>query len=169
MRTFLIILSLLVLFPTAASAKYFEPFEAENNIALAPGDILIDTAKHRLYFGYDTEMLIVYPVAVGRESESWRGTAYIGRVAEDPVWYPTVSQRARRKLPRMVPAGPANPLGAFALYLYRDGRDTLFRIHGTNVPSSIGKSVTDGCIRMRNEHIEDLYSMIDAGARVTVR
>lgn len=136
---------------------------------LAAGDIVIDVKAHRLYFGYDDDMLIVYPVAVGRQGASWKGTAYVGRTAEDPVWYPTTSQRARRTLPRMVPAGPSNPLGTFALYLYRNGRDTLFRIHGTNAPASIGKSVTDGCIRMRNEHIEDLFSMVEVGARVTVR
>jgi len=147
---------------------YFEPFEQENTLGIPAGDIVVDTGKKQLFFAYDDELLLIYPIAVGREGKAWRGSATIERAVEGPKWYPTAEQKSRRKLPDMVPAGPKNPLGEFAFYLLQNGRDTLIRIHGTNVPSSIGRAVSDGCIRMRNEHIAELYGLIEVGASVRV-
>ena len=90
-------------------------------------------------------------------------------MVDGPSWYPTPDQKKKRKLPDVVGPGPNNPLGEYALYLYQDGRDTLIRIHGTNNPSSIGKAVSDGCFRMRNDHVGELFGYVYEGARVTVR
>lgn len=163
-----IVLSVLVAPPSKAQG-YFEPYEAENSIDLEAGDILIDSAKRKLYFAYDDELLIVYPVAVGREGAGWTGQATIERMVDGPSWHPTPDQKRKRRLPDVVPPGPNNPLGEYALYLYQNGRDTLIRIHGTNNPSSIGKAVSDGCFRMRNEHVGELFGYVYEGARVTVR
>lgn len=153
----------------ASAQGYFEPYEAENTLRLEAGDILIDSKKRKLYFAYDDDLLIVYPVAVGREGSAWKGTASIERMVDGPSWYPTADQKKKRKLPDVVGPGPSNPLGDYALYLYQGGRDTLIRIHGTNNPSSIGKAVSDGCFRMRNEHVGELFNYVYEGARVTVR
>lgn len=155
--------------PGTAFAQYFEPYEATNTMRIAPGDIVIETKKHRLIFAIDDELVVIYPVAVGRAGMAWTGEAEIGRMVEGPAWHPTEAQRKRKKLPTRVAPGPNNPLGSHALYLFDGGRDTLFRIHGTNAPSSIGKSVSDGCIRMRNDHIEVLFEMVEIGANVIVR
>ena len=148
---------------------YFEPYEAENSMGLEAGDILIDSAKRKLYFAYDDDILLVYPVAVGREGAGWKGSATIERMVDGPSWYPTADQKRKRKLPDVVGPGPGNPLGEYALYLYQDGRDTLIGIHGTNNPASIGKAVSDGCFRMRNEHVGELFGYVYEGSRVTVR
>ena len=153
----------------ASAAGYFEPYEVENTMHLDAGDIIVDTKQKKLFFAYDDEIVIVYPVAVGRDDSAWRGRAEIRRIVDGPTWHPTASQKAKKKLPDAVPPGPRNPLGKFAFYLFDDHGDTLIRIHGTNVPSSIGKAVSDGCIRMRNEHIEELYEMVEVGAEVLVR
>lgn len=148
---------------------YFEPMEVRNTFNLPSGDIIVDTGKRRLIFAYDDEIALIYPVAVGREGNAWRGRAEVRRVVMGPTWYPTSDQRSKKKLPLMVGPGPNNPLGKYAFYLFQGDRDTLIRIHGTNVPSSIGKAVSDGCIRMRNDHIAQLYDLIDIGANVTVK
>lgn len=140
----------------------------DNTRMIAAGDILIDTRRRRLYYAIDDDRMKVYPVAVGKTGASWSGTALVGRKAVNPTWHPTENQRSKRRLPRSVGPGRANPLGIRAIYLFQDGRDTLYRIHGTNQPSSIGKSVSAGCIRMRNADVADLYSMVDVGAEVTV-
>jgi lipoprotein-anchoring transpeptidase ErfK/SrfK len=155
-------------FPSVANAKYFEPYEVDNSIGLTPGDILVNTNTYKLAVAIDSDTLKVYPIAVGRKGLEWKGVAKIGRTAENPAWHPTESQRKKKKLPKMVKGGPGNPLGAYALYLYKNGNDTLYRIHGTNAPSSIGKSVSDGCIRMRNNHVLDLAVYVEIGAKVTV-
>ena len=164
-----IIAILALTLPASAYAKYFEPYEATNTLRIPPGDILIEPKKHPLIFAIDEELVVIYPVAVGREGMAWSGEAEVGRMVEGPAWHPTEAQRKRKKLPVRVAPGPNNPLGSHALYLFDGGRDTLFRIHGTNAPASIGKSVSDGCIRMRNDHIEVLYEMVDIGANVIVR
>ena len=143
MDRFLLALTALIasvfLVAPAHAQGYFEPYEAENSINLEAGDILIDSTKRKLYFAYDDELLIVYPVAVGREGAGWTGSATIERMVDGPTWHPTADQKKKRRLPDVVPPGPNNPLGEYALYLYQNGRDTLIRIHGTNNPSSIGK------------------------------
>ena len=110
---------------------------------------------------------------VGRAGLAWKGTAKVGRKAKWPRWTPTKNmiRRQPRKYARYaggVPGGPSNPLGARALYLYRNGRDTMYRIHGTNQPRSIGRAVSNGCIRMLNAHVKDLYRRVPVGARVVV-
>jgi lipoprotein-anchoring transpeptidase ErfK/SrfK len=151
-----------------AAGGYFEPYEIRNTLRLGAGDILIDSSKKRLYFAYDDEVVMVFPVAVGREGVAWKGRARVDRMIEGPAWYPTPSQRKKRNLPERVPPGPGNPLGSHALYLYQGGKDTLIRIHGTNNPSSIGRAASDGCFRMRNEHIAQLFELVYRGATVTV-
>jgi lipoprotein-anchoring transpeptidase ErfK/SrfK len=116
---------------------------------------------------------IRYAVGVGREEAlNFRGSAVIGRKSEWPSWTPTESMIARipkyKKYAGGMPGGVANPLGARALYLYRDGQDTYFRIHGTNEPESIGQAVSSGCIRMLNQDVIDLYTRVPVGAPVVV-
>jgi lipoprotein-anchoring transpeptidase ErfK/SrfK len=143
--------------------------DASNSVGVRPGAIIIDTSARRLYFGLDDGRMRVYPVAVGKSGAQWRGSATIGRKAVNPTWRPTARQRRLKRLPSVVRPGPANPLGVRALYLSRGGRETLYRIHGTNAPGSIGKAVSSGCIRMRNADVIDLYERVDIGASVSVR
>ena len=111
-----------------------------------------------------------YGVGVGRQGFSWRGTAYVGRKGVWPAWSPTSTMVSLKpELPRYREAGLDNPLGARALYLYQDGHDTLFRIHGTNEPWSIGEQVSSGCVRMLNEDIVDLYNRVPSGTTVYVK
>lgn len=169
LKNLLAFLLALAVFGSPAHAGYFKPYEVDNTIGLRAGDILINTKTHKLAFALDDETLMVYPIAVGRQGRQWKGVARVGRMVENPAWHPTPDQRKRKKLPALVKGGPGNPLGAYALYLFQGSRDTLYRIHGTNAPSSIGKSVSDGCIRMRNEHVLELADYVEVGARVTVR
>jgi len=138
-----------------------------------PGTIVVDVENRRLYLVDKDETAIRYAVGVGRdEALNFQGTAVIGRKEEWPSWTPTASMIAR--IPRYgkyaggMPGGPGNPLGARALYLYRNGKDTFFRIHGTNEPGSIGKAVSSGCIRMLNQDAIDLYQRVPVGAPVVV-
>ena len=116
---------------------------------------------------------IRYGIGVGREGFGWSGTVTIGRKAEWPTWTPPPEMIAREKargriLPASMEGGPNNPLGARALYLYRGGNDTLYRIHGTSEPWTIGLNVSSGCIRMVNKDVVDLYNRTRVGARVVV-
>lgn len=135
---------------------------------VAPGEIVIRTKSHMLYYGLPEGGVRAYPVAVGKRGAQWHGEAVVGRKAVNPTWHPTARQRRLKRLPSMVKAGPRNPLGVRALYLYQDGRDTLYRIHGTNAPGSIGRSVSSGCIRMRNPDVVDLFARVPRGTRVVV-
>jgi lipoprotein-anchoring transpeptidase ErfK/SrfK len=114
-----------------------------------------------------------YGVGVGREGFGWKGAVTVGRKAEWPTWTPPAEMRAReakrgRKLPVRMEGGPNNPLGARALYLHRGGADTLYRIHGTNEPWTIGLNVSSGCIRLVNDDVVDLYRRVKTGAKVVV-
>lgn len=143
---------------------------AANEFGLRQGDILIETARHRLIYAVSPGRVETFPVAVGRAGASWKGTAVVGRKVVFPTWRPTPHMRSKeRRLPSVVPPGAHNPLGTRALYLFRNGRDTMFRIHGTNAPWSIGKSVSHGCIRMLNANVEHLFNEVRMGALVTVR
>jgi lipoprotein-anchoring transpeptidase ErfK/SrfK len=133
-----------------------------------PGVIVVRTSSHMLYYGLPDGGVRAYPVAVGKQGAQWQGEAVVGRKAVNPTWRPTANQRRQKRLPRVVRAGPRNPLGVRALYLYQDGRDTLYRIHGTNAPNSIGRSVSSGCIRMRNADVVDLFSRVPTGTHVIV-
>jgi lipoprotein-anchoring transpeptidase ErfK/SrfK len=137
------------------------------------GVILVDPRNRFLYFVEAPYLARRYGVGVGRAGLAFKGSAIIGRKAEWPSWRPTkeMIERSPRKYARFadgMPGGPENPLGARALYLYRDGRDTLYRIHGTNEPQSIGRAVSNGCIRMLNDHVTELYDRVTVGTPVLV-
>jgi lipoprotein-anchoring transpeptidase ErfK/SrfK len=129
------------------------------------GTIVVDTRNTYLYYVLGEGEAVRYGIGVGREGFTWSGTERISRMAEWPDWYPPKDMIERQPdLPRMMAGGPGNPLGARALYL----GNTLYRIHGTNDPSTIGQFVSSGCIRLLNEDIEDLYNRVKVGTRVVV-
>ncbi|MBD9372487.1 L,D-transpeptidase [Rhizobium sp. ARZ01] len=138
----------------------------------APGTIIVNTSERYLYLVEGPGQAMRYGVAVGEEGLTFKGEATVGRKAEWPSWTPTADM-IRRK-PRLaqyaggVEGGPHNPLGAAALYLYRGNQDTMYRLHGTNEPWSIGRAVSNGCVRLTNEDIVDLYSRAPVGTRVKV-
>ncbi len=139
------------------------------NVALdtneAPGTVIIDTGNTALYYVLGKGRAIRYGVGVGREGFTWSGVQTISRKAEWPDWYPPTEMIARQPyLPRFMAGGPGNPLGARAMYL----GSSAYRIHGTNDPSTIGKFVSSGCIRLTNEDVADLFSRVDIGTRVVV-
>jgi lipoprotein-anchoring transpeptidase ErfK/SrfK len=134
-----------------------------------PGSILVDTDARYLYYVLPQGKAIRYGVAVGEEALAWSGVATVGRTAEWPDWVPTAEIQARLgPYPKRVPGGPANPLGARALYLYEGNKDTLYRIHGTNQPEYIGQAISSGCIRMTNVDVIDLFNHVKPGATVVV-
>ena len=131
----------------------------------APGTVVIDTGRTTLYYVLGHGRAIRYGVGVGREGFTWSGVQTISRKAEWPDWHPPAEMIARQPyLPRFMAGGPGNPLGARAMYLGA----SQYRIHGTNDPSTIGKFVSSGCIRLTNEDVADLFSRVDVGARVVV-
>ena len=136
----------------------------------APGTIIVDIDQRFLYFVEGRGLAIRYGIGVGRLGFSWRGVAEVGRKGVWPDWSPTSTmRRIIPNLPARVAGGIDSPLGARALYLYQNGQDILFRIHGTNEPWSIGEQVSSGCIRLLNEDIYDLYGRTKTGATVIVR
>ncbi|HXX25946.1 MAG TPA: L,D-transpeptidase [Pseudolabrys sp.] len=129
------------------------------------GTIIIDTPHTYLYLVLGGGRAMRYGIGVGREGFTWSGTERISRMKEWPDWFPPTEMIERQPyLPRMMAGGPGNPLGARALYL----GNTLYRIHGTNQPSTIGQTVSSGCIRLLNDDIEDLFSRVQVGTRVVV-
>jgi lipoprotein-anchoring transpeptidase ErfK/SrfK len=135
----------------------------------APGTIVVDTVARHLYFVLEGGRAIRYGIGVGREGFTWSGTVRVGNKAEWPDWRPPAEMLQRQPhLPTFMAGGPGNPLGARALYLHDNGRDTMFRIHGTNEPWTIGQNVSSGCIRMMNQDIVELYEMAKVGAKVIV-
>ncbi|POR45580.1 L,D-transpeptidase [Bosea psychrotolerans] len=130
-----------------------------------PGTIVINTTERRLYFVMPDGKAMRYGVGVGRPGFDWAGSQSITRKAEWPSWTPPSQMLKRRPdLPRFMPGGPENPLGARAMYL----GSTLYRIHGSNEPETIGQAVSSGCIRMLNEDVIDLYERAKVGTRVVV-
>ena len=135
------------------------------NTREAPGTVVIDTGHTALYFVLGQGRAIRYGVGVGREGFTWSGVQTISRKAEWPDWHPPAEMIARQPyLPRFMAGGPGNPLGARAMYL----GSSDYRIHGTNDPSTIGKFVSSGCIRLTNEDVADLFSRVDVGTKVVV-
>jgi lipoprotein-anchoring transpeptidase ErfK/SrfK len=148
--------------------------EVDFSPSQAAGSIVVDPGNRFLYYVQERGRAIRYGVGVGRAGYQFRGNAYVGRKAQWPRWTPTPSMIAdnpEKNGPwaRGMEPGLENPLGARALYLYNNGRDTMYRIHGTNEPWSIGESVSSGCIRMFNQDVIDLYERAPVGARVLVR
>jgi len=134
------------------------------------GSLVIELRSRHLFYIMSGGQALRFGVAVGRDERGWRGTAIVARKAAWPSWTPTANMRRRNpSLPVRMAGGPDNPLGARALYLYQNGRDTLLRIHGTNDPSSIGKAASSGCFRMFNEHVFELFGSVPVGTRVLVR
>jgi lipoprotein-anchoring transpeptidase ErfK/SrfK len=158
--------------PPYAQATIPEPYRrhiVDYSRKERPGTILVDTDSRYLYYVLPGGKALRYGVAVGEEAMAWSGVAAIGRMAEWPDWVPTPEIQARLgPYPARVPGGPANPLGARALYLYEGNKDTLYRIHGTNQPEYIGHAISSGCIRMTNEDVIDLFGRVKQGATVVV-
>lgn len=147
----------------------FAPTIVTSPYAEEKGAIVIDTQKRLLYLIEPQGRARRYGVAVGDAGYAWSGRSRVGRKATWPAWYPTPSMHAQSELPVRVAPGSHNPLGARALYLFEGGRDTLYRIHGTSEPWTIGTQASSGCIRMFNEDVIDLYDRVDVGASVIVK
>jgi lipoprotein-anchoring transpeptidase ErfK/SrfK len=131
----------------------------------SPGTIVIDTPNTYLYFVLGRGKAIRYGIGVGREGFTWSGVKTIERKSEWPDWMPPAEMLQRQPyLPRFMAGGPGNPLGARAMYL----SGTVYRIHGTNAPDTIGKRVSSGCIRMLNDDVTDLYGRAQVGTKVVV-
>jgi len=139
-----------------------------------PGTIIIDTGKKFLYYVMDGGEALRMGVGVGREGFGWSGVVHVGGKRVEPKWFPPADMVERQpELAKYtangMPGGEGNPLGERALYLYDErGRDTLYRIHGTIEPWSIGQNVSSGCIRMLNENVITLYDMVPIGTKVIV-
>ncbi len=140
--------------------------EVEYQTKETPGTIVINTTERRLYFVMGNGMAMQYGIGVGREGFEWNGVKQVTRKEEWPDWRPPEMMIKRRPdLPRYMPGGPTNPMGARAMYL----GSTLYRIHGSNEPESIGQAVSSGCIRMINADVIDLYNRVKVGTKVVVR
>ena len=162
--------------PSFSSAFTMDPRNVRQRVEYStsesPGTIVVDTSERYLYAIEEDGWATRFGVGVGEGGLTLKGRAKVGRKADWPAWTPTASmlKRKPRLLPYAggVPGGPDNPLGARALYLYRGGRDTMFRLHGTNEPWTIGHAVSSGCIRLTNDDIIYLYERTDVGAPVLV-
>lgn len=156
----------------------FDPAPQEVKIKkeFLPGQLLILPRSFYLYYVTEPRKALRYGVGVGKAGLEFTGTATIDVKKEWPTWRPTneMIERDPHLYPKFIdtdfimPGGPQNPLGARALYLFQNGVDTYFRIHGTTQPSTIGQSVSNGCIRMLNEHVKHLYERVPIGTVVTV-
>jgi lipoprotein-anchoring transpeptidase ErfK/SrfK len=166
--------------PMPALAFNLDPVFKPQSVAmkkdLAPGQILVLPRAHFLYFVEAPGQARRYGVGVGKAGLEFTGSATIQVKKKWPTWRPTneMIERSPQSYEQFIdneyvqPGGPGNPLGARALYLFQNGRDTYFRIHGTTAPRSIGRSVSNGCIRMINDHVVDLYERVPIGTKVTV-
>jgi lipoprotein-anchoring transpeptidase ErfK/SrfK len=154
----------------------FQRYEVDDPTGEKPGTIVVDTSTKHLYYVLPNKRAVRYGVATGAEAYGWKGTATIRNKAEWPHWTPPADMVQRWPHLRPTAAagglsgGPDNPLGARALYLYdASGRDTLYRIHGTNEPETIGREASSGCIRMRNVDVIDLYARVALNTKVIVK
>jgi lipoprotein-anchoring transpeptidase ErfK/SrfK len=155
--------------PEAGTPKELPPHFRRQLVSYATkepaGTVVIDTQNTYLYAVLGNGQAVRYGIGVGRDGFTWSGTERVSKMAEWPDWHPPSEMIEREPyLPRFMAGGEGNPLGARALYLGK----TLYRIHGTNQPSTIGKFVSSGCIRMLNRDIEDLYGRVSVGTRVVV-
>ena len=160
----------------AVNTEAFHPALLRNEVAYttteAPGTVIIDTRGPFLYLVGEDGRAIRYGIAIGREGFGWKGTGTIARNARWPSWTPPPEMIKREpyleKWKDGMPGGADNPLGARALYIYFGGRDSGYRIHGTNQPNSIGWAASSGCFRMLNQDVIDLYERVQKGAKVVV-
>jgi lipoprotein-anchoring transpeptidase ErfK/SrfK len=149
--------------------KFKTQKEVADSTGQPAGTITISTAKRKLYLSMGDGKAMEYSIGVGKQGFAWKGDAMVGRKSYWPGWTPPPEMIERRPdLPEHMDGSLANPLGARALYLFQGNKDTLFRIHGTNEPNSIGHAVSSGCIRMHNADVIDLYGRVNKGARVVV-
>ena len=151
----------------------FLPQRVRHNFTEPVGTIIVAPRERFLYLLESPMLARRYGIGVGKAGLAFKGSAIIERKAKWPSWRPTPNMIKRdpqryAKHAGGVAGGPNNPLGARALYLYRNGRDTYYRIHGTNEPWTIGKAVSNGCIRMLNDHVRELYELTPIGTRVVV-
>lgn len=154
-----------VLAPRSRGGSPIRKEIVEYKTSYKPGTIVIETDERRLYLVLEDGKAMKYGVGVGREGFTWSGTHRITRKAEWPGWTPPPQMRKRvPDLPAYMEGGPNNPLGARALYI----GSTLYRVHGTSEPWSIGQAVSSGCIRLTNEDVTDLYDRVQVGALVVV-
>lgn len=162
--------------PAVRSKRFKEKFARREVAFKSPepvGTVIVDPGAYHLYLVTAPGKAMRYGIGVGREGFGWSGTARIARKAPWPRWTPPAEMIARE--PRLEPyrngmePSLENPLGARAMYLFEGNRDTLYRIHGTNDPWSIGKNVSSGCVRLTNQDVIDLYSRVKPGAKVVVR
>jgi lipoprotein-anchoring transpeptidase ErfK/SrfK len=150
-------------------------YQVDDPTGQEPGTVVVDSKQNMLWFVLPNKKAIRYGVSTGMEAYGWTGTATVKRMAEWPSWMPPADMVQR--WPHLAPVvamgglkgGPENPLGARALYLYdSNGKDTLYRIHGTNEPEEIGRGVSSGCIRMRDIDVIDLFNRVHLGTKVVV-
>ncbi|MGL4525483.1 MAG: L,D-transpeptidase [Aestuariivirga sp.] len=150
----------------------FRPAVVDYKTRQWPGTIIVDTSARQLYLVLEGGKAMRWGCAVGKDGFRWAGLADVGRKVMWPRWTPPKEMIARApekaKWANGMPGGPENPLGARALYLYQNGNDTLYRIHGTTEPLSIGKNASSGCIRMVNQDVVELYRRVPIGSRVVV-
>ena len=169
--------------PPDADPNYSTPGGFDNEVDMArttrkevndptgepAGTLTINTRERKLYLSEGDGRALQYGIGVGRQGFAWKGAAEIARKAFWPGWTPPPEMIDRQPgLPRHMEGGMENPLGARALYLFQGKKDTLFRIHGTNEPNSIGKAVSSGCIRMLDSDVIDLYGRVAKGTPVVV-
>ena len=159
----------MALVPDAEFDPHFARYEISDPTHEPPGTIVVETKERQLYLVQPGGKALRYGVSVGDEAYGWTGRASVDRKAEWPAWNPPAEMIKRWPHVHAMQGGPMNPLGARALYLADHGRDTLYRIHGTNEPEKIGQAVSSGCIRMRNIDVVDLYNRVPVGATVIVR
>ncbi|AHG44209.1 hypothetical protein RLEG12_13665 [Rhizobium leguminosarum bv. trifolii CB782] len=161
----------------AQMPKYVKPEFKRKKVRLvtteAAGTVIIDTNNKYLYLIEGNNRATRYGIGVGRDGFGWSGVVKIGRKAEWPAWTPPAEMRRREAakghiIPAYQEGGEDNPLGARAMYLYQGGRDTIFRIHGTNQPWTIGLNMSSGCIRMMNQDVTHLYDRAPVGTKVIV-
>ena len=159
----------MALVPEAEFDPHFARYQVSDPTHQPPGTIVVETQERQLYLVLPDGKAMRYGVSVGDEAYGWSGTARIDRKAEWPAWNPPAEMIKRWPHVHAMEGGPMNPLGARALYLSDHGKDTLYRLHGTNEPEKIGQAVSSGCIRMRNIDVVDLYNLVPVGATVIVR
>jgi lipoprotein-anchoring transpeptidase ErfK/SrfK len=162
----------------AINVARIDPSLYRQEVAVPPGvpdkpnTIVVDVPNRFLYYVEDNGVAMRYGIGVGREGFAWSGEATVHDKTPWPKWFPpaemTLRDEKARKYAKGMDGGPRNPLGARALYLWQGNKDTLFRIHGTAEPSSIGKAVSSGCIRLFNQDIIDLYNRVQIGTKVVV-
>lgn len=155
--------------PMQDSAQKAPGFKRGKTIAFdtqaSAGDIIINTKQNRLYFVLGSGKAVMYRIASAKKGFEWSGSHQVSAKAKWPSWSPPAEMRVRHpELPAYMAGGPENPLGARAIYL----GSSIYRIHGTNTPSSIGKAASSGCIRMLNEDVTELYAHVKIGTRITV-